>query len=139
MRKYLAVVVMLVVSAGFACSKSTPSATSESSPAAVASSSASDDGGATAACPDLSADNPFVITIRNMAFEPSCLTASASSTIKIVNADSVDHTFTIDGTQVDVTIAAGQTFNGESAGLKPGEYTFRCKIHSSMTGTITVI
>ena len=139
MRKYLAVVVMLVVSAGFACSKSTPSATSESSPAAVASSSASDDGGATAACPDLSADNPFVITIRNMAFEPSCLTASASSSIKIVNADSVDHTFTIDGTQVDVTIAAGQTFNGESAGLKPGEYTFRCKIHSSMTGTITVI
>jgi plastocyanin len=138
MRKYLAVVVMLVVSAGFACSKSTPSATSESSPAAAVS-SASDDGGATAACPDLSADNPFVITIQNMAFEPSCLTASASSTIKIVNADSVDHTFTIDGTQVDVTIVAGQTFNGESAGLKPGEYSFRCKIHPSMTGTITVI
>ena len=37
-------------------------------------------------------------------------------------------TFTIDGTQVDVRINGGQTFNGESAGLAPGAYRFHCKI-----------
>lgn len=138
MRRYQVVVVVLavlLVSAGVACSKSTTSATSQ--PSAVA--SASTGGGAASGCPDLSADNPFLITIQNMAFHPSCLTASSSASITIVNMDSVDHTFTIDGTQVDVTIAAGQTFNGESAGLKPGTYTFHCKIHPSMTGTITVV
>ena len=135
MRKYLVVLVVLVVSTGFACGKSTPSATSGSSPAALV----AGDGGAAAACPDLSGDNPFVIKIQNMAFEPACLTASGSSSIKIVDLDSVAHTFTIDGTQIDVTIAAGQTFNGESAGLKPGDYTFHCRIHPSMTGTITVV
>jgi len=135
MRKYLVVLVVLVVSTGFACSKSTPSATSGSSPAA----SVAGGGETAAACPDLSADNPFVITIQNMTFEPSCFTAAGSSSITIVNMDSVDHTFTIDGTQIDVTIAAGETFNGESAGLKPGEYTFHCKIHPSMTGTVTVV
>jgi plastocyanin len=134
MRKFLVIVVVLVVSSGPACSKSTPSATSESSPASVAVVSET-----TVACPDLSADNPFVIKIQDMAFEPSCLTAAGSSTIRIVNMDSVAHTFTIDGTQVDVTIDAGQTFNGESAGLEPGEYTFHCTIHPSMTGTITVV
>ena len=136
MRKYLVVLAVLVVSTGLACSKGTPSATSGSSPAAA---SVAGDGGAAAACPDLSADNPFVITIRNTAFEPSCFTAAGSSSITIVNMDPVDHTFTIDGTQIDVTIAAGETFNGESAGLKPGEYTFHCSFHSSMTGTVTVV
>lgn len=131
MRRYLIVLIALVGLAGVACSKSTPSATPGSPAASVA-------GGGTGNCPDLSGDNPFVIKINNLAFEPSCLTVSGPSSIKIVNMDSVDHTFTIDGTQVDVPISAGQTFNGEPAALTPGTYNFHCTIHPSMTGTITV-
>lgn len=91
-------------------------------------------------CPDLTGGDTFSITISGFAFDPSCLTARAAQSISIVNEDSADHTFTIDGSQVDVEIAAGETFNGEpvSGVLEPGTYDFHCRFHPSMTGTITV-
>jgi len=87
---------------------------------------------------DLTGDDPFVVTIQDLAFSPDCFAARSASSITIENKDGVTHTFTIDGTQVDVSIDGGQTFNGESAGLAPGTYDFHCKIHSSMTGTVIV-
>ncbi len=68
---------------------------------------------------DLTADNPFTITVKDLAFSPDCFKAASTSSITIVNNDSVDHTFTIDGTQVDAPLPAGQTFNGESADSPP--------------------
>jgi plastocyanin len=87
---------------------------------------------------DLTGDDPFVVTIQDLAFSPDCFAAKSVSSITIENKDGVTHTFTIDGTQVDVSIDGGQTFNGESAGLDPGTYPFHCRIHSSMTGTVIV-
>ena len=77
---------------------------------------------------DLTAQNPFTVTMQNFAYQPNCFIAKSSQNITIINKDTVDHTFTIDGTQVDVTVHPGQRFNGESAGLAPGTYPFRCKI-----------
>jgi len=59
----------------------------------------------------------------------------------IVNQDASDHTFTITGTQIDVPIAAGETFNGEpiSGAVSPGTYDFLCTIHPTMTGQVTII
>ncbi|MEW6059816.1 MAG: cupredoxin domain-containing protein [Actinomycetota bacterium] len=99
----------------------------------------SSDGCTEANAVDLSGDNPFTITIGDFAFQPNCVKAASASSITIVNNDSVSHTFTIDGTQVDVTIPAGETFNGESAGLAPGTYEFYCSLHPDMTGTIFVV
>jgi plastocyanin len=87
---------------------------------------------------DLTDDDPFVVTIQDLAFHPDCFTAKSASTITVENKDTVTHTFTIDDTQVDVSIDGGQTFRGESAGLDPGTYPFHCKIHSFMTGTVIV-
>ena len=87
---------------------------------------------------DLTGDDPFVVTIQDLAFHPDCFSAKSASFITVENKDAVTHTFTIDGTQVDVSIDGGQTFNGESAGLEPGSYDFHCKIHSTMTGTVIV-
>lgn len=91
-------------------------------------------------CPDLTEGDTFTITISDFAYDPSCLTARAAQSISIVNEDSADHTFTIDGSQIDVQIAGGETFNGEpvSGVLQPGTYDFLCRFHPSMTGTITV-
>jgi plastocyanin len=91
-------------------------------------------------CADLTAGDTFTITTVDFAFEPSCFTARADQGITIVNEDSADHTFTIAGTEIDVTIPAGETFNGESVSgvLEPGTYDFACRIHPSMTGTVTV-
>ncbi len=88
---------------------------------------------------DLSADDPFTITVRDFEFQPNCFKAASASSITIVNEDSDDHTFTIPDTQVDAPLSGGQTFNGESAGLAPGTYDFLCTIHPDMTGTVIVV
>ena len=113
----------------------------------------SDDGGGTTSaetgttgttengdCADLTGEGAtFTITISDFAFDPNCFTASASQGISIVNQDAADHTFTITGTDVDVPIAAGQTFNGESRAVEPGTYDFLCTLHPTMTGQVTIV
>ena len=93
-------------------------------------------------CADLTGEGAtFTITIADFAFDPNCFTASASQGITIVNQDASDHTFTITGTQIDVPIAAGETFNGEpiSGAVSPGTYDFLCTIHPTMTGQVTIV
>ena len=93
-------------------------------------------------CADLTGEGAtFTITIADFAFDPNCFTASASQGITIVNQDDADHTFTIPDTQVDVPIAAGETFNGEPLPerVEPGTYDFLCTIHPTMTGQVTVV
>jgi plastocyanin len=133
MRKGFVAMMSVLVLAGAACSKSS----SDSSPTSPAAPSAAGCNDATAT--DLSSDDPFTVTIVNFAFQPDCFKAKSASSITIENNGTVTHTFTIDGTQVDVSINAGDTFNGESAGLAPGTYPFHCRIHTQMTGTVIVI
>ncbi len=108
----------------------------------TASTGATGNDGANADCADLTGEGAtFTIKIAEFAYDPSCFTASASQGIKIVNKDDVDHTFTIPDTQIDVPVAAGETFNGEpiSGVLAPGTYDFMCTIHPKMTGRVTVV
>jgi plastocyanin len=91
-------------------------------------------------CADLTGEGAtFTITIADFAFDPNCFTASASQGITIVNQDDADHTFTIPDTQIDVPIAAGETFNGEPRAVEPGTYDFLCTIHPTMTGQVTIV
>lgn len=81
------------------------------------------------------------MTIADFTFDPACFTASASQGITVVNEDDVGHTFTMVGTDINVPIAGGETFNGEPiAGVvEPGTYEFVCTIHPQMTGEATVV
>ena len=110
----------------------------------------SDDGGGTTGsetgsdggCVDLTGEGAtFTITIADFAFDPDCFTASASQGITIENQDDADHTFTMTGTDIDVPIAAGETFNGEAVSgvVEPGTYDFLCTLHPTMTGQVTVV
>lgn len=132
MRKgYVAMVLLLLV--GAACGTSNGDST-PSSPVAASPAGCTD-----ATATDLSSDNPFTITIVDFEFRPDCFSAASASSITIENQGSVTHTFTIDDTQVDASIEAGTTFNGESAGLAAGTYAFHCRIHPQMTGTVIVV
>ena len=77
------------------------------------------------------------INIVDLTFEPTTLTvASGSTDIAITNADTVDHTFTLDDDTVDAAVSAGQNITvtievSESVG-------FHCEIHPTMTGTLQV-
>ena len=99
-------------------------------------------GDASSDCVDLTGEGDvFTVTIANFTFDPSCFTASASQGISVVNEDDVGHTFTMVGTDINVPIAGGETFNGEpiSGVVEPGTYEFVCTIHPQMTGEATVV
>lgn len=91
-------------------------------------------------CKDETGQALFELTMQNTAFSPTCAIAKSSQTIKIENKDGILHNFSITGTSIDVDVQPGQTFNGESAGLSPGTYSFFCKYHRTlgMAGTVIV-
>lgn len=142
MRKMAFVLVMVLALGLVACGgddEEPPASTGDTGAATGSTGSATGSTGSSE-CPDLTAGDTFTIAISNFVFDPDCFTARATQGITIVNEDSADHSFTISGTQVDVTIGGGDTFNGEPVAgvLEPGTYDFFCRFHPSMTGTVTV-
>ncbi len=85
------------------------------------------------------------VTISNFAFNPPSLTVSRGSTVVWTNQDSVTHSVkTVSGGDT-----AGLGSDSASPDLNPGDtysltftkagtYDYRCGIHASMTGSITV-
>jgi plastocyanin len=105
---------------------------------------ACDDGGVdTSSCFDLTSEGAsFTITMRGNEFIPSCFTASASQRLILVNEDSALHSFTVEGTPIDVDIAGGATLDLDpvSGAVEPGTYELICKYHQpAMTGQITIV
>jgi plastocyanin len=139
MRKMLLVMVAALALVGAACSSSNDTGGPTGTTGGTTGSTGSTSGCTAANAVDLSGDDPFTVTIQDFAFDPPCFKAASASTITVDNKDGTTHTFTIEGTQVDVTIDGGQTFNGESGNLAPGSYDFHCNIHPTMTGTVIVV
>ncbi|MGH2540782.1 MAG: cupredoxin domain-containing protein [Actinomycetota bacterium] len=78
-----------------------------------------------------------VINIVDLAFEPSTITvASGTTEIAVTNADSTDHTFTLDDGSVDEALSPGQEVTVEVD--LTASTGFHCEIHPSMTGTLEV-
>jgi plastocyanin len=77
------------------------------------------------------------VSIKDLAFNPSAITAKVGDVIAFTNDDSASHTATLDEGDCGTETLS----NGASGGLTfsaAGTYPFHCAIHSSMTGTITV-
>jgi len=89
-------------------------------------------------CVDQTDQDLIEIEMGELFFDPECLIVNASQPISVENTGEILHNFQIPGTQVDVDVEPGKTFNGEGNFVEPGEYSIRCKYHSSMLGTITV-
>jgi plastocyanin len=80
------------------------------------------------------------LTATGNAWSPATisLTAGSAASVTVENADGVLHSFTFEDAQVDQDVEAGQTATIDITAPAAGEYTFVCKYHSSMTGTVTV-
>ena len=77
------------------------------------------------------------VTISGFAFGPAAVTVTAGSMITWTNQDSAAHTVTADDGSFDSSsLAQGATFSQTFS--TAGTVTYHCKIHPSMTGTITV-
>ena len=78
------------------------------------------------------------VTIENFAFVPPNLSVVTGTTVTWTNTDNTQHTVSSDDdTSFDSSaFGQGQTFQF-TAGA-PGTYTYTCRIHPFMHGTLTV-
>ncbi len=79
------------------------------------------------------------VRIDNFAFVPANLSVPTGTTVTWTNQDDVQHTVSSDdGTTFDSgAFSRGRTF--QLAAGPPGTYTYFCRIHPFMKGTLTVL
>lgn len=100
----------------------------------VAGSACSSDGGSGG---DSGGTADQTITIKDLAFDPAELTVNGSTTIEIVNQDSVEHSFTLDDDSVSQDVEGGQS---ATVTIDPAaSIGWHCEYHpDTMKGTISV-
>jgi plastocyanin len=80
---------------------------------------------------------PTRVTIENYTFKTSTITITAGDTVVWKNLDDDPHTVTaVDGSFDSKGLAQGDTFTHRFT--KPGKYSYYCKVHPMMRGTIIV-
>ena len=138
-RTVAAIAVLAVLAAGCSGygSSSTPPAgdTTTSAVAPTGSASESD-------TLDVTGASSAEVEADNFYFSPSTLVGSPGETLTITvkNEGSAPHTFTIDGTDVDVEVQPGEEQDVEVTFPDSGSTEFSCRFHegSGMTGELTV-
>jgi len=121
-----AISLALVVAACGSSATTAPSAAGGSSPAA----------GSPAA-------GGSAVAIVDFAFNPTTLTVAKGTSVTWTNTGTAGHTVTADDKSFDsdtgntnATLAGGATFSHTFD--TAGTFTYHCKVHSQMTGSITV-
>ena len=87
--------------------------------------------------PGLAAQNGATVTIVDFAFDPVLTGVAVGDTVTWTNYGAEHHSVTAD----DSTFTSGDVAPGESfrqTFAATGSYTYRCRIHPSMTGTVIV-
>ena len=122
-----ALLIVAVVLVAAACSSSSSSTTSSTTTSSAPATGGGGGGGGSTA----------TINIADFAFDPSSVDVSAGKvTVTVTNNDSTTHTFTLDDGSSDTELPAGDS---ETINLDLTQTVgFHCKIHPSMTGTLTV-
>jgi plastocyanin len=78
------------------------------------------------------------VDLKDFAFEPTCIGASAGATVALQNTGSTMHTFTVTGTAIDEKLDGGANGQASLAGIAPGTYAVVCTLHPQMTATLEV-
>ena len=76
------------------------------------------------------------LQISGYQFLPSNLEIKVGDTVEWINNDPTTHTITFDNGEIDQQLANGETLSHTFS--TAGEYSFHCRIHSSMKGIIVV-
>jgi plastocyanin len=79
------------------------------------------------------------LSMVDNAFQPAALTVSAGAELELTNDGQALHNLTIEGTDVNEDVEAGQSTT-VSIDIDPGDYTMFCEYHRTigMEGTVTV-
>jgi plastocyanin len=86
---------------------------------------------------DAATTGDLPVAVRSFAFEPPALEATAGEVAVIVhNHDAARHDFTIDGiVSLDIP---GKRTRRATFPLDPGQYTYWCTLHPTMTGQLHI-
>jgi len=125
----IGLVAMLALAGCSGYGSATPAA---SSPAGGASA-----GGGAGGCAASAAAGTVAVAIKDFEFTPAAISAKVGDVITFTNGGTKSHSATLD----QGTCSTDVLTPGASGGLtfsQAGTYAFHCKIHASMTGTITV-
>jgi len=95
-------------------------------------------GGGGAPCSVATSAGAVAASMKNIAFDPTTITAKVGDTITWTNNDTTTHTVTLDNQAACDTGNVAPGAMGSLTFTAAGTYAFHCKIHSSMKGTITV-
>jgi amicyanin len=77
------------------------------------------------------------VEIKGLAFNPDNITIAKGTTVTWINRDSVEHTVTGDGNDLDSPILSqGQTYNFTFN--ETGTFEYQCHIHPTMKGKVIV-
>ena len=86
---------------------------------------------------EASSGNIAAVSINGFKFVPADVTVNAGDTVVWTNQDNVPHTVeSSDGTLKSDELSKGDTY--KHAFTKPGKYEYKCGIHPSMHGSVTV-
>jgi len=77
------------------------------------------------------------IVIKNFSFHPLTLTVTKGTTIKVTNADGTTHTFSARNGSFNTGDLSGGTQRAITLN-RAGTFSYYCKIHNYMTGTLVV-
>jgi plastocyanin len=78
------------------------------------------------------------VELADFSFRPDCLSADSGATITLDNTGDAPHTFTVEGTDVDVNVDAGSSGDADLATVDPRTYAVTCTFHPQMEATLTV-
>jgi plastocyanin len=80
----------------------------------------------------------IAVAIKNFSFNPATVAAKVNQKITWTNGDDTAHTVTFDDSSVTSSGNVNPTFSFDATIAKAGTYTYHCKIHPTMQGTVTV-
>ncbi len=87
-------------------------------------------------CPNPTATTSVVMD--DFSYGPNCLAVAPDATLSLDNQGAAPHTFTIEGTEVNVDVAAGDEGSVDLAGVTPGTYTVICTYHPQMVAAVEI-
>jgi plastocyanin len=78
------------------------------------------------------------VEMKDFAYVPTCVSASAGSTLTLQNTGATPHTFTVQNSDDSVDVAAGETGTLDIADLSSGTYEVICTYHPQMKAALRV-
>ena len=78
------------------------------------------------------------VEMADFSYTPGCVAVDAGASLELRNTGQAPHTFTVNDTEIDVNVAAGETGTADLSDVVAGTYEVVCTLHPQMEGALQV-